>query len=80
MRYDNASQLDENQRLHFEGTSGYPHIATRPDQLFQRLQGMHNQMDVLKDKNRELEENDFLRIQKPIVCKTQKHSRLSDNE
>ena len=33
VRYDNASHLDNEQRLHYEGASQYPDIATRPDQL-----------------------------------------------
>ena len=45
------------QRMHFEGPSRYPDINTRPDQLLQRLQGMQTQMDVLKERNRELEDN-----------------------
>jgi hypothetical protein len=48
VRYDNANHLDDEQRLHFEGPSRYPDISTRPDQLLQRLQGMHTEIEVLK--------------------------------
>jgi hypothetical protein len=33
VRYDHANNLEEEQRMHFEGPSRYPDINTRPDQL-----------------------------------------------
>jgi hypothetical protein len=57
VRYDNANHLEDEQRLHFKGSSRYPDISTRSDQLLQRLQGMHTEMEVLKDRNKTLEEN-----------------------
>ncbi len=56
VRYDNANNLDDEQRLHYEGASRYPDIATRPDQLLSRLQGMQTEMEVLKERNKNLEE------------------------
>jgi hypothetical protein len=56
VRYDNANHLDDEQRLHYEGTSRYPDIATRPDQLLSRLQGMQTEMEVLKERNKTLED------------------------
>ena len=56
VRYDNANNLDDEQRLHYEGANRYPDIATRPDQLLSRLQGMHTEMEVLKERNKTLEE------------------------
>ena len=57
VRYDHANQREEDNRLHYEGTNRYPDINTRPDQLLLRLQGMQSQMDQLKDRNLQLEEN-----------------------
>ena len=56
VRYDNASHLDDEQRLHYEGASRYPDITTRPDQLLSRLQGMQTEMEVLKERNKTLED------------------------
>ena len=56
VRYDNANNLDDEQRLHYEGASRYPDIATRPDQLLSRLQGVQTEMEVLKERNKHLEE------------------------
>jgi hypothetical protein len=57
VQYDNANNLEDEQRLHFEGPSRYLDISTRQDQLLQRLQGMHTEMEVLKERNKTLEEN-----------------------
>ncbi len=57
VRYDNTNNLDDEQRLHYEGASRYPDIATRPDQLLSRLQGMQTEMEVLKERNKTLEDN-----------------------
>ena len=56
VRYNNANNLDDEQRLHYEGASRYPDIATRPDQLLSRLQGMQTEMEVLKERNKTLED------------------------
>jgi hypothetical protein len=64
VQYDNANHIEEDQRMHFEGPSRYPEIATWPDQLLQRLQGMQTEMEVLKERNRELED---------LVCKIQSY-------
>ncbi len=56
VQYDNASHMDDEQRLHYEGASRYPDIATRPDQLLSRLQGIQTEMEVLKERNKTLED------------------------
>jgi hypothetical protein len=57
VRYDNANHLEDEQRLHYEGAARYPDITTRPDQLLSRLQGMQTEMEVLKERNKTLEDN-----------------------
>jgi hypothetical protein len=41
----------------YKGAQRYPDINTRPDELLQRLNGIQNHMDLLKERNWDLEEN-----------------------
>ena len=58
VRFDNADQMEEDRRIQYDTAANrYPDITTRPEQLLTRLHGMQSQVDQLKERNKELEEN-----------------------